>query len=186
LILCFLGSIRKYYKVNQNIKVPEVRVIADGKNLGVMPTQEAMFKARQQGLDLVEVSSKAKPPICKIIDFRKFRYNEQKKDQAGKKKGKTQDVKEVRFTPFIGRGDFESRIKKIKTFLNDDDKVKLTVKFVGRQITRKDFGDRVLNNALQELEDLYKVESEPVLQGKILSMIIKPTGSKPTENKETN
>ncbi|NMC36145.1 translation initiation factor IF-3 [Candidatus Beckwithbacteria bacterium] len=169
---------KKYYKLNQYIKAPEVRVIDEtGENIGVIATTEALFKARQKGLDLVEVTEKANPPVCRIVDFRKFRYNEQKKTEAGNKKGKSQDLKEVRFTPFIGRSDLENRVKKIRSFLEDGDKVKLAVKFVGRQITRKDFGDRVMNEALELLgEEYYKVESEPKLQGKMLSMVIKPTG----------
>lgn len=168
-------KIKKFYKINQNIKADKVRVIdADGENLGVIPLEEAFFKARQQGMDLVEVSEKADPPVVRIIDFRKFQYLEQKKDQAGKKKGKTQEVKEVRFTPFIGKSDFDSRIKKIRTFLEEGDKVKLTVKFVGRQITRKDFGDKVMSNALTELDDIAKVETPPTLQGKMLAMIVRP------------
>ncbi len=126
---------------------------------------------------MVQVTEKVEPPICKIIDFRKYVYNQQKKEQAGKKKGKTQDTKEIRFTPFIGRGDFESRLKKIKGFLEDGDKVKLTVKFTGRQITRKDFGNRVIQNVLEELGETYKIESPPKLQGKMLFMVIKPTGN---------
>jgi translation initiation factor IF-3 len=120
------------------------------------------------------VTEHANPPVCRIIDFKKFRYGEQKKEQAGKLKGKKQDVKEVRFTPFIGRGDFDSRVKKIRSFLEDGDKVKLTVKFVGRQITRKDFGDRVMGEAYQAVSDIAKVEQEPKLQGKLLAMVIKP------------
>lgn len=120
------------------------------------------------------VTENAKPPVCKIIDFKKFRYNEQKKDQAGKKKTKTQEIKEVRFTPFIGKNDLDNRIKKIRAFLQDGDKVKLTVKFVGRQITRKDFGNRVMDEVMEQLEDIAKVEQEPRLQGKILAMTIKP------------
>lgn len=142
--------------------------------MGVIPTEEALFKARQKGLDLVEVTDKANPPVCRIINFKKFQYKEQKKEQAGKKKGKAQDIKEVRFTPFIGRADFESRVKKIRSFLEDGDKVKLTVKFVGRQITRKDFGDKIMNEAFQSVEDVAKIESEPTLQGKMLAMVIKP------------
>ena len=168
---------KKFYKVNQYIKSQEVRVITDGENLGVIPLAEALFKAKQQGKDLVQVTDSVIPPVCKIIDFQKFRYQEQKKDQSGKKKGKTQEIKEVRFTPFIGRGDFESRLKKIKGFLEDGDKVKITVKFTGRQITRKDFGNRVMDNALEELGDICKVEQTPKLQGKMLFMIIKPTGN---------
>lgn len=151
-----------------------MRLIIDDENLGVVPLVEAIFKARQKGLDLVQVSEKVDPPICKAIDFRKFVYKQQKKDQAGRKKGKAQDTKEIRFTPFIGKADLESRVKKIQGFLEAGDKVKLTVKFTGRQITRKDFGNRVLKSALEALEGTYKVESEPRLQGKMLFMIIKP------------
>lgn len=130
--------------------------------------------AAERGLDLVMVTEQANPPVCRIIDFKKFRYNEQKKDEAGKKKGKTQDTKEVRFTPFIGRADLDSRVKKIRTFLEDGDKVKLSVKFVGRQITRKDFGNRVIEEVFEQIKDISKVEQEPKLQGKILAMVVKP------------
>jgi translation initiation factor IF-3 len=172
---------RKFYKVNQYIKSENVRLIEEGENHGVVPLVEALFRAKKAGKDLVQVTDNVEPPVAKIIDFQKFRYQEQKKDQSGKKKGKTQDIKEVRFTPFIGRGDFESRIKKIKGFLEDGDKVKLTVKFTGRQITRKDFGDRIMSSTLEELGDLCKVEQTPKLQGKMLFMIIKPTNKKITE-----
>ena len=120
------------------------------------------------------VTENANPPVCRIIDFKKFLYNEQKKDQAGKKKSKTQEIKEVRFTPFIGKNDLDNRVKKIRSFLEDGDKVKLTVKFVGRQITRKDFGDRVIQDVWQQVEDIAKIEQDPILQGKMLAMTIKP------------
>ena len=166
---------RKYYNLNQNIKAKKVRVITDsGENLGVIDLDEALFRTRKMNLDLVEITSKVDPPVCKIIDFRKFRYLEQKKVQSGKKKTKIQDIKEVRFTPFIGKADFEGRINKIKSFLEEGDKVKLTVKFTGRQITRKDFGNRVIDSAMKELEGLYSIEQHPKLQGKMLFMVIKP------------
>lgn len=175
---------RKFYKVNQFIKAEEVRLIADdGENFGIVSLSEALFKAKQKNMDLVQVTEKVNPPICKLIDFQKFKYQEQKKVQSGKKKGKTQEVKEVRFTPFIGKADFDSRIKKIKGYLEDGDKVKLTVKFTGRQITRKDFGNKVMDNAVEVLADLCKVEQTPKLQGKMLFMIIKPTGNVPAIKK---
>ena len=166
---------RKYYKINQYIQDPKVRVIIDGgENLGVIKLEEAKKIAAEKSLDLVVVTENAKPPVCKIIDFKKLRYNEQKKTQSGRKKGKVQDIKEVRFTPFIGKNDLDNRVKKIRTFLEDGDKVKLTVKFVGRQITRKDFGNRVIQTVYEEIEDIAKIEVEPKLQGKILAMIVKP------------
>jgi translation initiation factor IF-3 len=172
---------KKFYKINQYIKADQVRLISEEENLGLVPLPEALFKAKQQGKDLVQVTEKVTPPVCKIIDFQKFRYQQQKKDQSGKKKGKTQEMKEVRFTPFIGKGDFDARIKKIRSFLEDGDKVKITVKFTGRQITRKDFGNKVMDNALQELGDICKVEQPSKLQGKMLYMIIKPTGNQPVK-----
>lgn len=175
---------QKFYRINQYIKAPQVRVIMDdGENLGVIDLAEAFFKAKQKGMDLVQVTEKLVPPVCKIIDFSKFKYQQQKKDQAGKQKGKKQDIKEVRFTPFIGKGDFDARINKTRGFLEDGDKVKLTVKFTGRQITRKDFGNKVMENALAELGEICRVEQPPKLQGKMLFMIIKPTGNLNQKNK---
>lgn len=166
---------KKYYKVNQYIKAPQVRVLVDGgENLGILKLEEALKLASDQHADLVMVTENANPPVCKIIDFRKFRYNEQKKDQAGKKKTKSQELKEVHFTPFIGKNDLDNRVKKIRAFLNEGDKVKLVVKFVGRQITRKDFGDRVVDDVLNQIEDIAKIEQEPKLQGKFLAAIVKP------------
>ena len=148
-----------------------------------MPTQEALFKARQKGLDLVEVAPKADPPVCKIIDFKKFKYQEAKKARAGKK-GKKHGLKGIRFTPFIAKKDFEGRVNRAQEFLSEGYKVKLTVKFVGRQITRKQFGYDLLKNAVQQLEEISKVESEPKLQGKLLVMILAPSIKQVIKNQE--
>jgi len=139
-----------------------------------MPLPEALFKARQQSLDLVEVAEKAQPPVVKIIDFKKFKYQEDKKTQAGKKKGKSQEVKEFRFTPFIAQNDFEIRVKRARKELTSLNKVKLTVKFVGRQITRKEFGQELLQKAIKELGDISKVEIQPKWQGRMLTTTLKP------------
>lgn len=139
-----------------------------------MPLQEAIFKAKQQGLDLVEVAEKAKPPVCKIIDFKKFKYQESKKIQASKKKSKHQEIKEFRFTPFIAKGDFEMRLRRARKELESLNKVKLTVKFVGRQITRKEFGQELLKKATEKLRDVSKVEQPPKWQGKRLIIVLKP------------
>ncbi len=166
---------KRFYRINQFIQAKEVRVVDEkGKQLGVLPLQEALFTAKQKELDLVEVAPNAKPPVCKIIDFKKFKYQESKKEQAGKKKSKKQDIKEIRFTPFIAENDFRMRVERAKEFLKEGDKVKLTVKFVGRQITRKDFGTNVLNKALDQLKELAKVETEPKWQGKLLTTVLKP------------
>ena len=146
-----------------------------------MPTQEALFKARQKGLDLVEVASKADPPVCKIIDFKKFIYQENKKARTGKKK-KRQGLKGIRFTPFIASKDYEVRVNRAKEFLADGYKVKLTVKFVGRQITRKQFGYDLLKKAVEQLKEISKVETEPKLQGKLLMMVLSPSAKQTEKN----
>lgn len=148
-----------------------------GKQIGILDIQEALFKARQKGLDLVEVAGEAKPPVCKIIDFKKFKYQEDKKLKSGKK-SKKHDLKEIRFTPFIAKNDFEIRIKRAKEFLADGYKLRLSVKFVGRQITRKQFGYELLARAYEALKDEVKVEAEAKLQGKLLMMVVAPKKAK--------
>lgn len=140
-----------------------------------MSRNEALFHARKAGLDVVLVAEKANPPVAKIIDFKKFKYQEDKKEQAGKKKAKQQEVKEFRFTPFIAPNDFEMRVKRARKFLEKDDKVKLTVKFIGRQITRKEFGEELLKKATDLLEEVSAVESPPKWQGRLLTTTLRPT-----------
>ena len=153
-----------------------------GEQLGVMPTAEALFMARQKGLDLVEVAETAKPPVCKLIDFQKFRYQEQKKDSAGRKKGKgSSEMKEIRLTPFMGQKDYEVRVKRAREFLSKGHRVKLVVKFFGRQITRKEFGYKQLENAVKELSDIAKIEAESKWQGRLLFQTLKPSGNKKEE-----
>jgi translation initiation factor IF-3 len=146
--------------------------------IGVLTKQEALDRARAQGLDLVLVAPKANPPVAKIINFAKFRYQQKQKDLAGRKKSKSVGIKEIRFTPFIAENDFNQRIKKAQKFLEDGDKVRLTVKFVGRQITRKDFGERVLNKAISQLSDFSTTEFEPRLQGKLYFTQLQPKKKK--------
>ena len=129
---------QKFYKINQYITAPELRIIGpDEKQIGVMTRDEAIFKARQMGMDVILVADQAKPPVAKIIDFNKFKYQQVQKEKEGKKKTKVTGQKEVRFTPFIAQNDFSTRMEKIKAFLLEGHKVKLTVKFTGRQITKK-------------------------------------------------
>lgn len=152
-----------------------MRVIDEnGEQLGVMSKDEALFRARQKGMDLVEVASNANPPVCKIIDFKKFKYQEDKKERAGKKKGISQETKEIRFTPFIAQNDFDIRINRTKEFLGQGHKVKLTVKFVGRQLTHKEFGYELIKKAMDRLQGIAKIEGEPKWMGKILMQILSP------------
>jgi translation initiation factor IF-3 len=166
---------KKFYKINQYITAPELRIVGpDEKQIGVMKRDEAIFKARQMGLDLVLVADKAKPPVARIIDFNKFKYQQQQKEKEGKKKTKAVDQKEIRFTPFIAQKDFQTRINRIKDFLTDGHKIKITVKFTGRQITRKDFGFELLKKAANELVEFGTQEIEPKFQGKLLWTTISP------------
>ena len=165
---------RKFHRTNQYIRHPEVRVISEtGEQVGVMSAEKALSLAKEQGLDLVEISDKAKPPIVKIIAFSKFKYLESKKNRSGQNKS-TQDTKEVRFSPFMAENDLNTRVKKATKFLKGGDRVKLVVKFTGRQITKKDFGDRVMQYAISKLEDVAEVDQPPKLLGKLLIAQIKP------------
>jgi len=176
----------KFYQTNQYIRADSLRVVdATGKQVGVMSRDEALAKAREAGLDLVEIAPMAKPPVAKIIDFKKFKYIEAKKEREGKAKSGKVELKEIRFTPFIAQGDFDSRVEKIKEILEDGDRVKVVVKFVGRQITRVDFGHELINKILGELEGIATGDGEPKLQGKQLYLIINPAKRKKNETKDT-
>lgn len=146
----------------------------DGTQVGVLSKDDALALARKQDLDLVLVADKSTPPVAKILDFSKFKYELKQKQRTGLKKTKSVDIKEIRFTPFIAQGDFEVRIKKAREFLEDGNKVKLNVKFVGRQITRKEFGETLLERAFGELSDIATMEREPALQGKVLWTQLQP------------
>lgn len=145
-----------------------------GKQLGLMTKDQALKLAHEEGLDLVQVAPNEKPPVVKLIDFAKFKYQEKRKHLEGKKKSKSQGIKEIRFTPFIAENDFNIRIKRAREFLEEGDKVILVVKFVGRQITRKDFGDKIMKRAYQELQDLATMDREPSLKGKRLTTTLSP------------
>lgn len=153
---------------------------ADGSQIGVISRDDALQRAREAGLDLVVVAESAKPPVAKIIAFTKFKYQQQQKEAQGKKKAKTVEIKEVRLTPFMAEGDFEQRLKKAAKFLEGGDKVRLTVKFVGRQITRKEFGENLLNKAIEGLSAVSKVEFPPKMQGKLLFTQLQPITKKKT------
>ena len=169
-------ALRRIYQLNQYIRAKEVRVVdEEGKQLGVMPISEALKLAQEEGVDLVEVAPKITPPVAKLIDFAKFKYQERRKHQLAKKKGsKGQDLKEIRFTPFIAENDFQIRLKRARAFLEEGNRVNLVVKFVGRQITRKEFGVGLIKRACQSLEDLATMDREPSLKGKLLIPTLSP------------
>lgn len=173
-----------FYKVNHFITAPELRVVSDlGEAMGVMSKSDALSKAQELGVDLVEIAPMAQPPVAKLIDFAKFKYQMQQKHQDEKKKAKTVEVKEIRFTPFIAENDFSVRIRKASEYLKDGDKVRLVVKFTGREITRKNFGDAILEKAVKALAEISKVEITPRLVGKNMFMQLSPSKkTKTTEN----
>ncbi|HEX7017332.1 MAG TPA: translation initiation factor IF-3, partial [Patescibacteria group bacterium] len=161
---------------NHRIRFPEVRVLSDrGEQLGVMSSQEAMIKAQTAGKDLVLLSEAAKPPVVKIIELAKFKYQKQQKDAESRKKSKKQDLKEVRFTPFMGEADFQSRLKKVVTFLEKGDKVRLSLMFKGRAITKKEFGYDRMNEIIAQTEEISTVEMAPKLMGNKLIAQLMPS-----------
>jgi len=177
-----------YFKSNEQIRAEQLRVIgSDNKQIGVLKFEDALKKAKGEKLDLVLIAESAKPPVAKIVNLGKFIYQEEKK--LKKQKAKSSDLKEVRFSPFIGEADYDTRVKRIKEFLNDKDKVKLTVVFKGRQLGSKPFGYGLLDKVVKELGDMTHVDSEPKFFGRHLSMVISPRAGKgkveEKENAET-
>lgn len=160
---------------NNRIRSPQVRVIDDqGKMLGVMSTHDAMNQAYSLEKDLVLVNDQQQPPIAKIIELNKYKYQQQQKMAASRKKAKAQDIKEMRFSPFVSEGDFESKLKKVKEFIEDGDKVKLTLLFKGRQITKKEFGESVIGRVIEATAEDATVEIAPRMMGKKLIAQLMP------------
>lgn len=182
---------RIFYRVNERIGAPELRVLdSEGKQIGVLSKFEALNKAKSLGLDLVEVAPLAKPPVAKIVDFNKFLYQQEKKKKEEKKKAKTSETKEVRLGPFMDDHDLGVMIKRSRGFLESGNKVRLVVKFSGRQIVHPEFGEQILAKVIGELTDVSKVEKEKHFEGKQLISILSPEkkGKKKDEkeNQEIN
>ena len=174
-----MKSSNLYWRTDSAIRAPEVRVIGeDGKQLGLMSAESALNEAKKRGLTLVEIAPNAKPPVVKIVNFGKFRYQEEKKLRAQAKKGKPGDLKEVRFSPFIAENDYKVRLEKVKRFLGEKDKVRLVVVFRGPQMGSKQFGYNLLKKVLDELGETVSVDMQPKFLGKHLMMIVSPTNKK--------
>jgi len=162
-------------RINERIRVPEVRVIGDdGEQLGVMETREAVRKAREQGLDLVEVAPNAEPPVCRIIDYGKFQYEAKKKANEAKKKQVVITVKEVKFRPGTDDHDYDYRMKHAREWLQDGDKVKATIWFRGREMTHRELGARILEKLEKDLLDVGEVEARPRMEGNQMFIILAP------------
>jgi translation initiation factor IF-3 len=171
---------RKIYRVNERIFASTLRVLDfEGKQIGVMQKFEALENARSQGLDLVEIAPKALPPVAKIIDFKKFLYQEEKKRREEKKKTKVSETKEVRLGPFMSENDLSVMTKRARDFLAQGDKVRLVVFFSGRQITHPEFGHKVLDKTIAQLSDISKVDRERKLEGRKLIILISPEKRRP-------
>ncbi|MFD2627932.1 translation initiation factor IF-3 [Oceanobacillus kapialis] len=165
--------------VNEKIRAREVRLIdSNGDQLGVKSRQEALDIAQTRNLDLVLVAPNAKPPVCRIMDYGKYRFEQQKKEKEARKKQKIINVKEVRFTPGIGDHDFETKLKNARKFLEKGDKVKAAVRFRGRAITHKELGREVLDRFAEEVKDIATIETKPKMEGRNMFMMIAPVNEK--------
>jgi translation initiation factor IF-3 len=162
-------------RVNDRIRAPEIRLIgAEGENVGVVTPQRAMQMAEEAGLDLVEISPNADPPVCKIMDFGKYKYEQQKKESEARKKQKTIDVKEIKFRPNTDTHDYDVKMRSVLKFLQEGDKVKVTLRFRGREMAHADLGRQLLERVATDVEDHGKVEAIPRLEGRQMVMMINP------------
>ncbi len=161
--------------MNHQIRAREIRVIdEDGNQLGIMKPGQALGLAEERALDLVEISPTAQPPVCRIMDVGKFRYEQRKRAQEAKKRQKTTQVKEVKFRPKIDEHDFQFKKNHIVRFISEGNKVKATVMFRGREVTHADIGEQILRRVKDELEDTAEVERAPKLEGHTMTMILYP------------
>ena len=170
------GRVEEPYRINEKIRAPRVRVVGENINVGVYSIEEALQIAKGMSLDLVEISPKADPPVCKIIDYSKFKYEQKKKQKEIKAKAQRTVVKEIRFGPNTDDHDFNFKTKHALNFLKDGAKVKAYVHFIGRTIVFKERGEILLLKFMQELEDYGKVEQMPKLEGKRMTVILSPKG----------
>jgi translation initiation factor IF-3 len=165
----------KKVRINGMITVPEVRVIDEnGSQLGVLPLKEALKIADEKGLDLVEVAPDANPVVCRIMDYGKYKYMQERKEREAKKKRKVIKVKEVKMTPNIEKHDYETKMRKIRQFLAEGDRIKISVFFKGRMITHKDLGEKLLQKIKEELADEIKLEKDLDMSGRMMSIVVSP------------
>jgi translation initiation factor IF-3 len=162
-------------RYNNFITVDKVRVIdGDGENLGVMYTREAIEQANEAGLDLVEVSPNADPPVCKFLDVGKFRYEAQKKANIARKTQKTQEIKEIKMRPNIDDHDYDVKMRNVRRFIEDGDKVKLTLRFRGREMSHQQLGMHLLKRVQEDVAEIAKIEAYPRMEGRQMLMVLAP------------
>ena len=161
--------------INEMIQAAEVRLIgAEGEQIGVVSRDDALNRAGNLGLDLVIVADKSDPPVCKILDYGKFKYEEQKKKNEARKKQKTIDVKEIKLRPNIDSHDYDVKMRSIVKFLNEGDKVKVTMRFRGREMAHQNLGLDVLHRVRDDMEELSKIEQFPKMEGRQMVMVLSP------------
>lgn len=162
-------------RVNHRIRVPEVRVVADdGSNLGVLPTHEALRRAQERGLDLVEVNPKASPPVCKILDFGKYKYEEKKKQRDAKRKQTVVEVKEIKIRPKTDDHDIDVKVRAIRKFIEQGNKVKVTCRFRGREIMHPQRAEMQLQLIVSKVDDMINVEQRPTMEARTMAVLLAP------------
>jgi translation initiation factor IF-3 len=162
-------------KSNNRINSPEVQVIASsGENLGILNTNEAISMAKEEGLDLIEIAPNARPPVCKIIDIGKYKYDAQKKANQAKKKQKKIEVKEIKLRPVTETHDYQFKIKNAQKFISKGDKVKFTIRFKGRELQHSHLGQELMEKIKVDMQEVGKVELDPRFDGKLIIMVIQP------------
>lgn len=162
-------------RINDEIRVPQVRLIDDaGEMIGVMSAREALIRAYDVGLDLVEISPNAVPPVCKILDYGKYKYEQQKKANEARKKQKVVEIKEIKVRPNIDDHDYDVKMKQMKNFIGEGDKVKVTLRFRGREMAHQELGVKVLERIRNDLNELVRVEQMPKLENRQMVMVVAP------------
>jgi len=178
-------DIIKQLRVNERIKTREVRLVGEkGEQLGIMPMYQALEIAREHNLDLVEVAATASPPVCRLLDYGKYRYEQTKKERQARKSQKVSLLKEVRLRPKIGDHDFEAKARSIKKLLGGGDKVKVTVMFRGREITHSEIGFRLLQRMVESVKEVATIGRQPLIEGKRMHLILSPAATQKTNEKE--
>jgi len=170
-----LIALERSQRINREITAPEVRLVAEnGDQLGIKTVMEALKLAEESNVDLVEIAPLAVPPVCKLMDYGKFRYREQKKEHEAKRKQKQIQVKEIKFRPGTDEGDYKIKLQKLIDFLNAGDKAKVTLRFRGREMAHKEFGERLLERVKKDLDEVGLVEQFPRLEGRQMVMVLAP------------
>lgn len=162
-------------RMNRQITAQKIRLVGvDGEMIGIVSLREGLVAAQEAGLDLVEISPNAEPPVCKVLDYGKFKYEEQKRAAEARKKQKVVHIKEIKLRPMIGKHDLEIKIKQMHKFLEDGDKVKVSLRFRGREMSRPELGHELMDTVKTSLADIAKVEYQPKLEGQMMIMVLGP------------